>query len=56
MDWGPPDALAEQHGERCSLLCRALVGAVSALGRDTVDLHLGGEARLVVRSFAGDST
>jgi hypothetical protein len=40
MDWSLPDALAEQHGERRRLFGRALVGAVSALGRNAVDLHL----------------
>src|SRR6185369_18080087 len=49
MGRGLPDALAEQHGEGGGLLGCALVGAVAALGRNAVDLHLGGEARLVVR-------
>src|SRR4026209_2844622 len=46
MGWSLPNALAEQHGERRRLLGRALVGAVPAFGRNAVDLHLGGEARL----------
>src|SRR6476620_6426134 len=49
-----PDSLAQQHGERRRLLCRALVGAVPTFRGNAVDLHLGGEARLVVRSLAGD--
>src|SRR4029077_431040 len=49
-----PDALAQQHGERRSLLGLALVRAVPTFGRNTVDLHLGSEARLMVRSFAGN--
>src|SRR6476646_4401603 len=49
-----PDALAQQHGERRRLLRRALVRAVPTLRGNAIDLHLGGKARLVVRSLAGD--
>src|SRR5215831_16429656 len=49
-----PYALPQQHGERGGLLRRALVGAVPALWRYAVDLHLGGEARLVVGPLARD--
>src|SRR6478672_12566061 len=49
-----PNALAQQHGECRRLLRRALVGAVPALRGNAIDLHLGGEARLVVRPLAGN--
>src|SRR5512144_1916274 len=54
MGWSLPDPFAQQHGERRSLLRRARVGAMAAFRRDAVDLHLGGEARGVIRSFTGD--
>src|SRR5450755_3280522 len=49
-----PNPLAHEHGERCRLLGGAFVGSLPALGRNAVDLHLGGEFRRVVRPFAGD--
>src|SRR5262245_18171022 len=50
---GLPDSLAHQHGKRGGLLGGPLICARSALRRDAVDLHFGGEARGVIGAFAG---
>ena len=47
-----PHPLAQQHGERRVLLRGALAGAMAAFRGDAVDLHLGGEMRRVVGTFA----
>jgi hypothetical protein len=54
IDGSLPDSLAQEHGERCRLLSRALILPLPALGRHTVDLHLYREEGHMIGTFAGD--
>jgi len=54
IDGSLPDSLAQEHGERCRLLSRALILPLPALGRHTVDLHFYREEGHMIGTFAGD--
>src|ERR1700730_19335238 len=54
IDGSLPDSLAQEHGERCRLLSRALILPLPALGRHTVDLHLYRDEGHMIGTFAGD--
>src|SRR3990172_6454301 len=47
-----PHPFAKQHGKRRRLLGFALIGPLSALGRNALDLNFGGEARRMIGAFA----